>query len=266
MNLKKILVIFPAILCSPAVFAANILDSIYGIGAGSFEIPGYTGPLYLTLANGSNYIRGWTVNTSNIDLVDYQVWTPSNGQNSIDMNGTPGGPGGIETMITTTIGATYRVTFDIAGFTSPDNLTNPKTMETTAAGVTTQFSLTTTDSFSQPFALPLAVTWHTRHLIVQHRFIRIHGLDGRIRDVAGQCLNRSRARAIHHGDHRSRHGGFRSPPPPECLKSGRKVERGDRKHSTYEKSMAISLCPGFFHGTRRGTGPCRHRHMGRRRI
>jgi choice-of-anchor C domain-containing protein len=162
MNLKKILVIFPAILCSPAVFAANILDSIYGIGAGSFEIPGYTGPLYLTLANGSNYIRGWTVNTSNIDLVDYQVWTPSNGQNSIDMNGTPGGPGGIETMITTTIGATYRVTFDIAGFTSPDNLTNPKTMETTAAGVTTQFSLTTTDSFSQPFALPLAVTWHTR--------------------------------------------------------------------------------------------------------
>jgi choice-of-anchor C domain-containing protein len=162
MNLKKILVIVPAVLCSPAVFAANILDSIYGIGAGSFEIPGYTGPLYLTLANGSNYIRGWTVNTTNIDLVDYQVWTPSDGQNSIDMNGTPGGPGGIQTVITTTIGATYRVTFDIAGFTSPDNLTNPKTMETTAAGVTTQFSLTTTDSFSQPFSLPLAVTWHTR--------------------------------------------------------------------------------------------------------
>ena len=162
MNLKKILIIVPAILCSPAVFAANILDSIYDIDVGSFEIPGYTGMPYLTLANGSTYITGWTVNTSNIDLVDNKIWTPSHGQYSIDLNGTPGGPGGIQTIIPTTAGTTYRVTFDIAGFTSPGNMTNPKTIETTAAGVTTQFSLTTTDSFSEPLSLPLGVTWHTR--------------------------------------------------------------------------------------------------------
>ncbi len=164
MNLKKLLIVVPAILSAPAAHAANIIDDTYGVGVGSFEIPGYIGPLFLTLNNGSNYITGWTVNYSNIDLVPDTIWNPSLGANSIDMNGTPGGPGGIQTVIPTTVGTTYRVTFDIAAFTAPDNMTNPKTMDVTADGTTSSFSLSTSTFFGTPFSTPLSVNWQSRTL------------------------------------------------------------------------------------------------------
>lgn len=164
MNLRSLLLVAPFVFCAPAAPAANIIDATYGVGTGSFEIPGYIGPLFLTLNNGSNYITGWTVNYSNIDLVPDTIWNPSLGANSIDMNGTPGGPGGIQTVIPTTIGTTYRVTFDIAAFTAPDNMTNPKTMDVTADGVTSSFSLSTSTFFGTPFSTPLSVNWQSRTL------------------------------------------------------------------------------------------------------
>jgi len=148
-----------ALICSPLAFSANIIDSIYGVGAGSFEIPGHDGPLFKTVENSSTEIIGWTVNTTNIDWAKAAVWNPSQGDYSIDLNGTPGGPGGIQTVIPTTVGTTYRVTFDIGAFIASGNTTNPKTFETSAAGVTTQFSLSTTDTF---VTLPLSVTWTSR--------------------------------------------------------------------------------------------------------
>lgn len=164
MNLRKLFFVLPLAFSTPASPAANIIDATYGVGAGSFEIPGYIGPLFLTLNNGSNYITGWTVNYSNIDLVPNTIWNPSLGANSIDMNGTPGGPGGIQTVIPTTVGTTYRVAFDIAAFTATDNMTNPKTMDVTADGVTSSFSLSTTTHYDVPLTLPLAVNWQSRTL------------------------------------------------------------------------------------------------------
>jgi len=164
MNLKIPLLTIPAMLIPAIATGANIIDATYGIGAGSFEIPGYIGPLFLTLDNGSSYMAGWTVNYSNIDLVPDTIWNPSLGANSVDMNGTPGGPGGIQTIIPTTIGTTYRVTFDIAAFMAPENMANPKTMDVTADGVTSHFSLTTTTYYDVPLTLPINVNWYSRTL------------------------------------------------------------------------------------------------------
>ena len=162
MTRSKILLIASTALCASNVHAANIIDSIHGIGAGSFENPGHTIPTFETYQAGSTAITGWTVNTTNIDWVRKSVWNASQGNYSLDMNGTPGGPGGIQTVIPTTAGSTYRVTFDIAGFLTAGSSTNPKVMQTSAGGVDTLFSLVATESYSQPFTLSLAVTWSTR--------------------------------------------------------------------------------------------------------
>lgn len=162
MKSTKLFIFLSLIMASPTVRSANIIDSIYGVGAGSFELPGFSGPTFATYNAGSTAITGWTVNTVNIDWVKTSVWNASNGNYSIDMNGTPGGPGGIQTVISTTVGSTYRVSFDIAGYLTPGSNTNPKVMKTMAGGITTLHYLTATQSYSQPFALPLAVTWSTR--------------------------------------------------------------------------------------------------------
>jgi len=162
MKIAKLLFVTFVMLVPPSVRAANIIDSIYGIGAGSFEVPGFSGPTFVTYAAGSTAITGWTVNTLNIDWVKNSVWNASNGSYSIDMNGTPGGPGGLETVIPTTIGSTYRVTFDIAGYLTAGSNTNPKVMKSVAGGITTIYNLTATQSYNQPFSLPLAVNWSTR--------------------------------------------------------------------------------------------------------
>jgi choice-of-anchor C domain-containing protein len=157
-----------AILATPSARAANIIDSIYGAGAGSFEAPVPAFTTFATYQVGSTAIAGWTVNTVNIDWVKDSVWNASNGHYSIDMNGTnlpsgtPSSPGGIQTMITTTVGSTYRVTFDISGFVSEGNATNPKVMKTVAGGITTVHYFTATQSYTQPFSLPFALNWSTR--------------------------------------------------------------------------------------------------------
>lgn len=143
-------------------FAANIIDSIYGIGAGSFELPGHAHAQYVTLSSGSTAMTGWTVDPTTIDWVKVSVWNASQGDYSLDLNGSPSGIGGVSTIIPTTEGTTYRITFDIAAYTAPGSGTNPKTMEVSASGTTTSFSLTTTHHYTTPFALPLTVTWEER--------------------------------------------------------------------------------------------------------
>ena len=150
-----------ALVAAPSMQAANIIDSIYGIGAGSFEIPGHTGPLFVTPAAGSNAITGWTVNSGSIDWVKQSVWNSSQGLYSIDLNGDNAGK--ISTVIPTTAGTTYRVTFDIAGFIYPNSTADPKRMETEAGGVTTEFSLTSLPSYNFSASLPLTVNWQTRN-------------------------------------------------------------------------------------------------------
>jgi choice-of-anchor C domain-containing protein len=155
-------------LCLAQVRGANIIDTIYGVGAGSFELPGHAASLFATYQAGSTAITGWTVNTVNVDWVKNTVWNASQGSYSIDMNGTnlpngtPSSPGGLHTVIPTTTGSVYRVTFDIAGFVSAGNAINPKTMSVTAGGVTLPFSLTTTNIYPGALTLPLVLNWQSR--------------------------------------------------------------------------------------------------------
>ncbi|MEO7100831.1 MAG: choice-of-anchor C family protein [Luteolibacter sp.] len=159
----KILIIASAALWGPSAFAANIIDSIYGVGSGSFENPGHTIATFETYQAGSIAITGWTVNTVNIDWVSSNLWNASDGNYLIDMNGDPGDAGSFQTVIPTTIGSTYRVSFDISGFVTPNSSSNPKTMETQAGGVTTFFSLdVSVSTFPEPYALPFTLPWTSR--------------------------------------------------------------------------------------------------------
>ena len=151
-------------LCSTA-FSANLIDLQYGAGAGSFELPGHSNSQYVTLPGGSAVIMGWTVGGASIDWVKTSVWVSSQGTYSLDMNGTapiptdPPQVGSISTNINTTVGYTYRVTFDISGYNSYGNTTNPKQMSVSAGLVLQTFSLTSNYNGS---TLPLALTWETR--------------------------------------------------------------------------------------------------------
>ena len=150
---------------SPAYAATNLIDLQYGVGAGSFELPGHSDPQYVTLPGGSAVIMGWTVGGASIDWVKTSVWLASQGTYSLDMNGTaplPSDPpqvGSISTNISTTVNYTYRVTFDVSGYNSYGNTTNPKLLSVTAGTVLQNVSLTSTYNGS---ALPLAITWETR--------------------------------------------------------------------------------------------------------
>lgn len=74
--------------CLPLADAANIIDSIYDIGAGSFENPDPNLTNFATLEQGSTDITAWTVGQGSIDWVRSNIWTAADGSYSLDMNGT----------------------------------------------------------------------------------------------------------------------------------------------------------------------------------
>lgn len=79
---------------------------------GSFE-DGPDPGAYLPLNPGSKDITGWEVTRGQIDYVGTD-WVSSNGNRSVDLNGTPG-IGGVAQTFTTTPGHKYHVSFDMAG-------------------------------------------------------------------------------------------------------------------------------------------------------
>jgi choice-of-anchor C domain-containing protein len=130
-------VLFVAIL---SMFAAApaMADMILN---GSFEIGTNPGSSHITLPEGSTAISGWTVIGSGVtvlaDTIDYigGTWAASDGARSLDLNGYFG-TGGVEQTISTAVGQSYLVTFDMAG--NPDNGPTIKTMDVLAIGTTTQ--------------------------------------------------------------------------------------------------------------------------------
>lgn len=140
----------------------SIASSVFAVGAlvvtpvqavdlitnGSFENgvaipPGdlTTTPIggFLSLFSGdTTSITGWTVGGNSTPAVDYisTLWDAADGVRSIDLNGA--GPGSISQVITTEIGKTYRVTFDLAG--NPTEPPNTKLMQVSAAGAFQEFS------------------------------------------------------------------------------------------------------------------------------
>jgi len=132
------------------IFVAVVLSFVAGpamadlVQNGSFEIASVDpGSGFTTLYEGSTVIAGWevvgAVNLIN-DSIDYigGYWQPSEGSRSLDLNGS-GGTGGVSQVISTNVGQTYVVNFDMSG--NPDGPPSTKTMEVSATGVTSQTGL-----------------------------------------------------------------------------------------------------------------------------
>lgn len=110
---------------------------------GSFEDSTYSSvDTWLTLQAGSTAISGWTVigTAAATDSIDYigNYWQASDGNRSIDLDGRSA-RGGLEQIIATEIGHTYRLTFDVAGNTDGNAFgSGLRTMDVLAIGASTQ--------------------------------------------------------------------------------------------------------------------------------
>ena len=98
---------------------------------GSFETPVVTDPLhYQTYSAVSTAIPGWTVTQGSVDLVGI-YWQASDGNQSVDLDGTS--PGQICQTFTSTTGGLETATFDLSH--NPDGGTTSGTVNVLANGV-----------------------------------------------------------------------------------------------------------------------------------
>ena len=117
-----------ALIVTP-VQATNLIQN------GSFETATVNPGPFLQLNAGSTVITGWTVSQGSIDYIG-TYWQASDGGRSLDIHGS--WIGKIEQTFNTTIGATYRVTFDLAG--NPNASPIIKDMRVSAGGSSADFS------------------------------------------------------------------------------------------------------------------------------
>jgi choice-of-anchor C domain-containing protein len=76
---------------------------------------------FVTLHPGNTSLAGWSVSGNTVDVVPGTYWQPSAGNWSVDLTGTPG-VGSVTQVVATTVGTTYKLSFDLA--VNPENLTN----------------------------------------------------------------------------------------------------------------------------------------------
>jgi choice-of-anchor C domain-containing protein len=117
---------------------------------GSFESATVSPDGFRTLQPGDASISGWVVVGASIDYIG-TFWQASDGQRSLDLDGTPTGPGGISQTFTTIPGVQYFVSFDMAGNPQRGFQTGPvvKPMRVSADGQSKEFTFDTTGrSFS----------------------------------------------------------------------------------------------------------------------
>ena len=133
--MKKFIPLFVTVLML-SLFATPV----FALGMnGSFE-DGTDPGSYVTLNPGDTDITDWTIVSGTVDYIG-TYWTAFEGSRSIDMSGTEAGS--ISQTFTTVVGATYEVTFDMAG--NPDGEQGMKTMDVMATGGSTQdYSFDTT--------------------------------------------------------------------------------------------------------------------------
>ncbi|GAA2278814.1 MULTISPECIES: choice-of-anchor C family protein [Kitasatospora] len=107
---------------------------------GSFEYPRATASSFTELSAGQA-IGPWQVTAGTVDLIGAGFWQAAEGDQSVDLNGA--GPGAVAQTFTTVPGATYTVTYALAG-----NPTGAPTLKTGRALIDGQdyqdFSFNTT--------------------------------------------------------------------------------------------------------------------------
>jgi choice-of-anchor C domain-containing protein len=110
---------------------------------GSFEDgpePDAAGPGFTPYEAGSTAIPGWSITRGSVDYIG-PYWQHADGRRSIDLNGNE--PGAIAQTFRTRMGATYRVTFSLAGNNCGDS-GGLKTLVVRAAGREQDFSFDAT--------------------------------------------------------------------------------------------------------------------------
>ena len=110
---------------------------------GSFEDgpePDPAGPGFTPLEAGSTAVPGWTVTRGSVDYVG-PYWQHADGRRSLDLNGNE--PGAVAQTLRTRPGATYRVTFRMAGNNCPGG-PGVKTLVVSAAGRRGEFTFDAT--------------------------------------------------------------------------------------------------------------------------
>jgi choice-of-anchor C domain-containing protein len=98
-----------AVALGAATAQANLITN------GSFE-EGTPPGQYLTVNAGGTAITGWTVGSGGVDYIG-SYWQAADGSRSVDLSGNA--PGFVSQSFATTAGATYTVSFYLAG--NPDN-------------------------------------------------------------------------------------------------------------------------------------------------
>jgi len=96
---------------------------------GSFETGTLAGPYATLTAPDSTTINNWTVSSASIDYIG-TYWTAADGSRSIDLSGAVGDAGAVQQTFTTIPGATYYITFSLAG--NPDGPQGIKTVQVSA--------------------------------------------------------------------------------------------------------------------------------------
>ncbi|MEO8753311.1 MAG: choice-of-anchor C family protein, partial [Casimicrobiaceae bacterium] len=111
--MKRILSALFALMCAASASAAPFQN-------GGFEIGGSAScGAFDNLPAGSSVIPGWMVSVGNIDWAGPCNWTSQEGSHSLDLIGGSTTIGGIQQTFDTVSGATYQVTFYLAGNPSP---------------------------------------------------------------------------------------------------------------------------------------------------
>ncbi|MFC9653078.1 MULTISPECIES: choice-of-anchor C family protein [unclassified Streptomyces] len=103
-----------AIAASSVLFAAATASALAAshFDDGSFEYPKVAANTFTELPAGQT-IGPWQVTRGTVDLIGAGFWQAAEGDQSVDLNG--GGPGGVSQTFTTVPGATYTVTYALAG-------------------------------------------------------------------------------------------------------------------------------------------------------
>src|SRR5207244_8975944 len=103
-----------------------------GVTNGGVAAVTFTSSPFETLPAGSTALTDGTIDSGSIDWIG-SYWPAADGSRSIDLNGNE--TGAISQTLTTTIGNTYVVTFDLSG--NPDGPPTAKTLTVGATGAPT---------------------------------------------------------------------------------------------------------------------------------
>jgi Protein of unknown function (DUF642) len=114
--------------------AANLIDSTYGAGAGSFELGSFTpgGPAnfqnFQSLGAGASTLTGWQVGGVGVDWLSEPYYGASDGVHAVDLGWFDGGAGSVSITLPTVTGALYALSFDAAAVPGFPSYTNQGTV------------------------------------------------------------------------------------------------------------------------------------------